>query len=80
MFRIASLGQGPERPLSSDELTRRSEDLRSGEVDQKSQHRVIADELGSLNQRLAGLCDRVVLVVAGQPLTVKVPSRAESRR
>jgi adenosylcobinamide kinase / adenosylcobinamide-phosphate guanylyltransferase len=42
--------------------------------------RRFADELGSLNQRLAGLCDRVVLVVAGQPLTVQVPSRAESRR
>jgi adenosylcobinamide kinase/adenosylcobinamide-phosphate guanylyltransferase len=42
--------------------------------------RRFADELGSLNQRLAGLCDRVVLVVAGQPLTVKEPSRAEPRR
>jgi adenosylcobinamide kinase/adenosylcobinamide-phosphate guanylyltransferase len=42
--------------------------------------RRFADELGVLNQRLAGLCDRVVLVVAGQPLTVKEPSRAESRR
>jgi adenosylcobinamide kinase / adenosylcobinamide-phosphate guanylyltransferase len=42
--------------------------------------RRFADELGELNQRLAGLCDRVVLVVAGQPLTVKEPSRAESRR
>jgi adenosylcobinamide kinase/adenosylcobinamide-phosphate guanylyltransferase len=42
--------------------------------------RRFADELGSLNQRLAELCDRVVLVVAGQPLTVKEPSRAESRR
>jgi adenosylcobinamide kinase/adenosylcobinamide-phosphate guanylyltransferase len=42
--------------------------------------RRFADELGGLNQRLAGLCDRVVLVVAGQPLTVKEPSRAESRR
>jgi adenosylcobinamide kinase / adenosylcobinamide-phosphate guanylyltransferase len=42
--------------------------------------RRFADELGSLNQRLAQLCDRVVLVVAGQPLTVKEPSRAESRR
>ena len=29
--------------------------------------RRFADELGSLNQRLAALCDRVVLVVAGQP-------------
>ena len=30
-----------------------------------------ADELGGLNQRLARVCDRVVLVVAGQPLTIK---------
>jgi adenosylcobinamide kinase/adenosylcobinamide-phosphate guanylyltransferase len=33
--------------------------------------RRFADELGSLNQRLATLCNRVVLVIAGQPLTVK---------
>ena len=36
--------------------------------------RRFADELGSLNQRLAELCDRVVLVVAGQPLAVKEPA------
>jgi adenosylcobinamide kinase / adenosylcobinamide-phosphate guanylyltransferase len=36
--------------------------------------RRFADELGTLNQRLADLCDRVVLVVAGQPLTVKAAS------
>jgi adenosylcobinamide kinase/adenosylcobinamide-phosphate guanylyltransferase len=36
--------------------------------------RRFTDELGSLNQRLAALCDRVVLVVAGQPLTVKAAS------
>jgi adenosylcobinamide kinase/adenosylcobinamide-phosphate guanylyltransferase len=36
--------------------------------------RRFTDELGSLNQQLAGLCDRVVLVVAGQPLTVKAAS------
>ncbi|MDV3128106.1 bifunctional adenosylcobinamide kinase/adenosylcobinamide-phosphate guanylyltransferase [Mycobacterium sp. 21AC1] len=36
--------------------------------------RRFADELGSINQRLAATCDRVVLVVAGQPLTVKEPS------
>jgi adenosylcobinamide kinase/adenosylcobinamide-phosphate guanylyltransferase len=36
--------------------------------------RRFADELGALNQRLAQLCDRVVLVVAGQPVTVKEPS------
>ncbi|GAB1816538.1 bifunctional adenosylcobinamide kinase/adenosylcobinamide-phosphate guanylyltransferase [Mycobacterium sp. MUNTM1] len=33
--------------------------------------RRFADELGSLNQRLARLCDRVVLVVAGQPVPIK---------
>ena len=33
--------------------------------------RRFADELGTLNQRLAEICDRVVLVVAGQPLQVK---------
>lgn len=33
--------------------------------------RRFADELGSLNQRLADCCDRVVLVVAGQPVRVK---------
>ncbi|HTI78590.1 MAG TPA: bifunctional adenosylcobinamide kinase/adenosylcobinamide-phosphate guanylyltransferase [Mycobacterium sp.] len=36
--------------------------------------RRFADELGGLNQRLAALCERVVLVVAGQPLTVKAAS------
>ena len=42
--------------------------------------RRFADELGSLNQRLAEVCDRVVLVVAGQPLTVKEAGPAESHR
>lgn len=36
--------------------------------------RRFADELGALNQRLAVLCERVVLVVAGQPVTVKESS------
>ena len=35
--------------------------------------RLFADQLGVLNQRLAAACDRVVLVVAGQPVTVKEP-------
>jgi adenosylcobinamide kinase/adenosylcobinamide-phosphate guanylyltransferase len=43
-------------------------------VPHTSSGRRFADELGSLNQRLADLCDRVVLVVAGQPLTVKAAS------
>ena len=33
--------------------------------------RRFADELGNLNQRLAALCDRVVLVVAGQAVQIK---------
>lgn len=33
--------------------------------------RCFADELGTLNQRVADLCDQVVLVVAGQALPIK---------
>ncbi|MCV7078217.1 bifunctional adenosylcobinamide kinase/adenosylcobinamide-phosphate guanylyltransferase [Mycobacterium szulgai] len=33
--------------------------------------RRFADELGSLNQQLAALCDQVVLVVAGQAVPIK---------
>jgi adenosylcobinamide kinase/adenosylcobinamide-phosphate guanylyltransferase len=36
--------------------------------------RRFTDELGTLNQRLAVLCDRVVLVVAGHPLPIKLPA------
>lgn len=36
--------------------------------------RRFADELGALNQRLATVCDRVVLIIAGQPLAVKEPA------
>jgi adenosylcobinamide kinase / adenosylcobinamide-phosphate guanylyltransferase len=35
--------------------------------------RRFADELGTLNQRLAQVCETVVLVIAGQPMTVKEP-------
>ena len=37
--------------------------------------RRFADELGTLNQRLADVCERVVLIVAGQPVSIK-PSRS----
>jgi adenosylcobinamide kinase / adenosylcobinamide-phosphate guanylyltransferase len=33
--------------------------------------RRFSDELGALNQRLAALCERVVLVVAGHPVPIK---------
>lgn len=36
-----------------------------------SSGRRFADELGLLNQRLADVCDRVVLVVAGQAVVIK---------
>ena len=36
--------------------------------------RRFTDELGALNQRLGALCERVVLVVAGQPLPIKQPA------
>lgn len=36
--------------------------------------RRFADQLGSLNQRLADCCDRVVLVVAGQAVRIKPPN------
>jgi adenosylcobinamide kinase / adenosylcobinamide-phosphate guanylyltransferase len=35
--------------------------------------RRFTDELGKLNQQLATLCERVVLMVAGQPLPIKPP-------
>ncbi|WP_448852337.1 bifunctional adenosylcobinamide kinase/adenosylcobinamide-phosphate guanylyltransferase [Corynebacterium sp. 335C] len=38
--------------------------------------RLFRDELGTLNARLAEVCDRVVLVVAGLPLTLKEPGAA----
>jgi adenosylcobinamide kinase/adenosylcobinamide-phosphate guanylyltransferase len=40
--------------------------------------RRFADELGNLNQRLADCCERVTLVVAGQPLVVKPAAVQES--
>jgi len=40
--------------------------------------RRFADELGVVNQRIAECCERVVLVIAGQPLWVKPPLTASN--
>jgi len=36
--------------------------------------RAFVDALGQLNQRMASVCDRVTLMVAGLPLTLKAPA------
>lgn len=36
--------------------------------------RLFADQLGALNQAVAQHCERVLLVVAGQPLAIKGPT------
>ena len=37
--------------------------------------RAFVDALGRLNQEVAAACDRVTLMVAGLPLTLKAPAR-----
>jgi adenosylcobinamide kinase/adenosylcobinamide-phosphate guanylyltransferase len=47
----------------------------SGIVPANELSRRFTDEAGSLHQRLAQICDRVVWMVAGLPLTVKEPAK-----
>lgn len=42
-----------------------------GLVSEHRSGRIFADELGRLNQRVAAVCDTVVLAVSGLPLTVR---------
>ena len=42
-----------------------------GVIPEHRSGRLFRDEVGALNGRLADVCDRVVLVVAGLPLTLK---------
>lgn len=46
----------------------------SGIVPMGQLSRIFADEVGRLNQDVAACCERVTLVVAGQPLTLKAPA------
>lgn len=46
----------------------------SGIVPMGRLSRIFTDEAGRLNQDVAARCERVTLVVAGQPLTLKAPA------
>lgn len=64
---IDALGQAEAR------LILVSNEVGSGIVPEHALGRRFRDEQGRLNQRLAEICDRVELVVAGIPLTLKQP-------
>lgn len=55
-----------------------SNDVGSGIIPVNDLARRFADVTGSLHQRLARACDRVVWMMAGLPLTVKPPSGASN--
>ncbi|WP_080794018.1 bifunctional adenosylcobinamide kinase/adenosylcobinamide-phosphate guanylyltransferase [Corynebacterium pacaense] len=48
-----------------------SPEVGMGVIPEHRSGRVFRDRIGTLNQEIAGLCDRVVLVVAGQALELK---------
>ena len=85
---IGSQAWRPQAALVQDELLNAVERCRVpivlvtnevgwGLVSEHRSGRVFADELGRLNQRVAGVCDQVVLVACGIPLTIKTPQRTE---
>jgi adenosylcobinamide kinase / adenosylcobinamide-phosphate guanylyltransferase len=56
-----------------------SNEVGSGVVPAFELGRRYRDLLGEINQRVAAIADRVVLMVAGLPLTLKSPDSTESR-
>ena len=54
-------------------LTLVSNEVGQGVHPETADGRRFRDLLGSVNQRVAAACDRVILMVAGLPLTVKTP-------
>jgi len=52
-----------------------SNEVGSGIIPDNAMARAYADALGSLNQAMGAAVDEVVLVVAGQPLTIKAGAR-----
>lgn len=55
------------------DLTLVSNEVGEGVVPETADGMRFRDLLGSVNQRLAAVCDRVTLMVAGLPLTIKSP-------
>lgn len=51
-----------------------SNEIGLGVIPMGREVRAFVDALGQLNQRLAQACDRVILMAAGQPLTLKAPA------
>jgi adenosylcobinamide kinase/adenosylcobinamide-phosphate guanylyltransferase len=50
-----------------------SNEIGLGVIPMGREVRAFVDALGQLNQRLAQVCDRVTLMAAGLPLTLKAP-------
>lgn len=61
-------------PRLAGDLVLVANEVGSGIVPMGRLSRIFADEAGRLNQEVAACCERVTLVVAGQPLTLKAPA------
>lgn len=61
-----------------DRLLLVSPEVGMGVIPEHRSGRLFRDEIGALNARLADVCDDVILVVAGLPLTLKT-TRADMK-